>query len=119
MWVRRSGPSTITAICLFQRIFGEHQEAAQGYQLDEVGSRPTAYARGREMSDFERKIWSDFWLIANDPKRAADLGIFAAHGAAVSMRVKPQAKYLLELRTTGDITIRPVEPAPLPPTPVS
>jgi hypothetical protein len=108
-----------TAICLFQRIFGEHQEAAQGYQLDQVGTRPTAYARGTEMSDFERKIWSDFWLIANDPRRAAELGIYAAHGAAVSMRVRPQATYLLELRTTGDLTIRPTEPPPAPPKPGS
>jgi hypothetical protein len=116
-YVEQSDLDRSTAICLFQRIFGEHQEAAQGYQLDEVGSRPTAYARGGQMSDFERKIWSDFWLIANDPKRAADLGIYAAHGAAVSMRVKPQASYLLELRTTGDISIRPAEPPPAPPKP--
>jgi hypothetical protein len=118
-YVEQSDLDRSAAICLFQRIFGEHQEAAQGYQLDEVGSRPTAYARSTEMSDFERKIWSDFWLIANDPKRAADLGIYAAHGAAVSMRVRPQAAYLLELRTTGDLTIRPSEPPPAPPKPES
>jgi hypothetical protein len=61
------------------------------------------------MSEFEQKIWDDFWLIANDPARAGELGIFAAHGAAVSMRVRPGAKYELELRSTGDITIRPIE----------
>ena len=116
-YVEQSDLDRSTAICLFQRIFGEHQEAAEGYQLDEIGSRPTAYARDTPMSDFEKKIWSDFWLIANDPKRAAELGIYAAHGAAVSMRVRPQATYLLELRTTGDITIRPAEPPPAPPKP--
>ena len=68
-YVEQSDLDRSTAICLFQRIFGEHQEAAEGYQLDEIGSRPSAYARGAHMSDFERKIWSDFWLIANDPKR--------------------------------------------------
>jgi hypothetical protein len=113
-YVEKSELDRSTAICLFQRIFGEHQEAADGYQLDEVGTRPTVYAQGAEMSDFERKIWSDFWLIANDPKQAAELGIYAAHGAAVSMRVRPQATYLLELRSTGDMTIRPVEPPPPP-----
>jgi hypothetical protein len=116
-YVEDSDLDRSTAICLFQRIFGEHQEAVDGYQLDEVGSRPTAYARGTDMSDFERKIWTDFWLIANDPKRAAELGIYAAHGAAVSMRVRPQATYLLELRSTGDMTIRPAEPPPAPPAP--
>jgi hypothetical protein len=110
-YVEQSDLDRSTAICLFQRIFGEHQEAVDGYQLDEVGTRPTAYARGTEMSDFEQKIWDDFWLIANDPARAAELGIYAAHGAAVSMRVKPGAKYELELRSTGDITIRPLQEA--------
>ena len=103
-----------TAICLFQRIFGEHQEAVDGFQLDQVGTRPTAYARGSEMSNFEQQIWNDFWSIANDPARAAELGIHAAHGAAVSMRVRPGAKYELELRATGDITIRPLETPPPP-----
>jgi hypothetical protein len=97
-----------TAICLFQRIFGEHQEAASGFELDKVGTRPTAYARGAE-SDFEKKIWSDFWLIANDPQRAASIGIHAAHEVAVGMRVQPGKTYEIELRVTGDMTFRPLE----------
>ncbi len=101
-----------TAIALFQRIFGEYQEAADGFRLDTVGTRPTAYARGTEMSDFERKIWDDFWLIANDNRRAAELGIHAVHGQAVSMRVKPGMTYEIELRATGPISIRPVESKP-------
>jgi hypothetical protein len=98
-----------TAIALFQRVFGEHQDPADGFQLDTIGTRPGAYARGTEMSDFERKIWSDFWLIANDSRRAAELGIHAASGAAVSMRVQEGKTYEVELRSTGDITIRPVK----------
>jgi hypothetical protein len=111
-YVEESDLDRSTAIALFQRIFGEHQEAADGYHLDTVGTRPTAYARGTEMSDFERKIWSDFWLIANDSQRAAQLGIHAAHGSAVSMRVQPGKAYEIELRATGDMTIRPIEKQP-------
>ncbi len=113
-YVEQSDLDRATAICLFQRIFGEHQEAAEGFLLDEVGTRPTAYARGTPMSSFEQKIWSDFWLIANDPERAATMGIYAAHGSAVSMRVKPGAVYELDLRSTGDITIRPESPPAIP-----
>ena len=98
-----------TAIALFQRIFGEHQEAAEGFQLDPVGTRPIAYARGKALSEFEQKIWNDFWLIANDRDRAAELGIHAAHGSAVSMRVRPGMSYEIDLRATGPMTIRPVE----------
>jgi hypothetical protein len=77
--------------------------------LDTVGSRPTAYSRGTEMSEFERKIWNDFWLIANDPSRAAELGIVAAHGTAVGQRVRPGMTYEIELRATGDMTIKPID----------
>jgi hypothetical protein len=77
--------------------------------LDTVGTRPTAYARGTEMSDFERKIWNDFWLIANDSRRAAELGIHAAHGNAVSIRVRPNQTYEIDLRSTGEMSIRPAE----------
>jgi hypothetical protein len=99
-----------TAIALFQRIFGEHQNAAEGFELDAVGTRPTAYGRGSEISDFEKKIWDDFWSISNDPQRAAQLGINAAHRTAVGQRLVPGKTYEIELRTTGDMTIRPIDP---------
>ena len=90
-------------------IFGEHQEPAKGFQLDTVGTRPTAYARGTQMSDFEKKIWDDFWLIANDNKRAQELGIDAIQGKAVAIRAQPGKSYEIELLSTGDMTIRPIE----------
>jgi hypothetical protein len=108
-YIENSDLDRSTAIALFQRIFGEHQDPADGFRLDTVGTRPGAYARGTAMSDFEQKIWNDFWLIANDSRRAAELGIHAASGAAVSMRVQNGKSYEVELRSTGDITIRPLE----------
>jgi hypothetical protein len=108
-YVEQSDLDRSTAIALFQRIFGEHQEAVTGQRLDDVGTRPTAYARGTPMSDFEKQIWDDFWTIASDPQRAAELGIYAAHGSAVSMRVQPGKTYEVELRATGDMTFRPLE----------
>jgi multidrug efflux pump subunit AcrA (membrane-fusion protein) len=98
-----------TAIALFQRIFGEYQEPSQGFRIDTVGTRPTAYGRGTQMSDFERKIWDDFWLIANDRQRAEELGIHAAHRTAVGIRAIPGMKYDIELRATGPLSIRPVD----------
>jgi hypothetical protein len=62
------------------------------------------------MSEFEQKIWNDFWLIANDRQRAAELGIVAAHGTAVGQRVRPGMTYEIELRATGDMTITPIDP---------
>ncbi|MCC6493836.1 MAG: hypothetical protein IT424_12555 [Pirellulales bacterium] len=105
-----------TAICLFQRIFGEHQQPQEGFAIDQVGSAPTSYARGGEMSQFEKRIWQDFWTLANDPAKAAELGVRAVHADAPSMLVEKGGVYELELRTTGDFTFRRVaEPADTPP----
>ncbi|RIK86704.1 MAG: hypothetical protein DCC67_02505 [Planctomycetota bacterium] len=97
-----------TAICLFQRIFGEHQQPHEGFAIDQVGSAPTSYARGGEMSEFEKRIWQDFWTLANDPAKASELGIRAVHADAPSMQVEKGGVYELELRTTGDFTFRRV-----------
>lgn len=108
-YIEESDLDRSTAIVLFQRIFGEHQEPASGQRIDELRTRPTAYARGTPMSDFEKKIWGDFWQIANDPARSGEMGIYAAHGQAPSMRVVPGKTYELELRSTGEITFRTIE----------
>jgi len=108
-YIEKSDLDRATSIALFQRIFGEHQEPAKGFQLDTVGTRPTAYARGTQMSDFEKKIWDDFWLIANDNKRAQELGIDAIQGKAVAIRAQPGKSYEIELQSTGDMSIRPIE----------
>jgi hypothetical protein len=107
-YIEKADLDRSTAICLFQRIFGEYQEPQEGFQLDEVGSSPTSYARGGQISEFEQKIWDDFWEIANDRKKAAELGIRAAHAVAPSMRVKKGFTYELELRSTGEFSLVPI-----------
>jgi len=94
-----------TSLILFQRIFGEMQQPDKGYPLDAVGSAPRAYARGGKMSDFEKRIWDDFWVIANDPARAEQLGIRAAHGQAVSMKLQKGKSYRVQLRASDGLSI--------------
>ena len=97
-----------TAICLFERLFGENQKPEDGFVIDKVGSRPNAYERGSVTSEFEQKIWDDFWNIANDPKKAAALGIRATQAVAPSIRVEPGATYELDLRATGEFSLQRV-----------
>lgn len=97
-----------TAICLFQRIFGEYQQPHEGFELDQVGSSPTSYARGGQMSEFEQKIWDDFWEFAGNREKAAEIGIRAAHADAPSTRVKKGITYQLEMRSTGEFTLMPL-----------
>lgn len=101
-----------TSLCLFRRIFGENQSPSDGYSLDEVGMRPQVYARGGEMSEFETKLWSEFWEFANDPVKAAEMGIRAANGEAVSIKVREGMSYSLELRSSGGISITPITGTP-------
>lgn len=103
-----------TSLILFRRIFGESQKPEDGYALDRPGTRPTAYARGTKMSEFEAKIWGDFWSIANDSARSEELGIDAAHGDAVSMQVKKNKSYSIEARSTGNISFVPNDSPPMP-----
>ncbi|MBX3424635.1 MAG: hypothetical protein KF688_03045 [Pirellulales bacterium] len=95
-----------TAICLFQRIFGEYQEPQQGFKIEASRTSPTSYARGGEASEFEKRIWRDFALLENDPQQAAELGVRAAHADAPSIRLKEGGEYELELRSTGEFTLR-------------
>lgn len=102
-----------TSICMFSRVFGDLQKPKEGYTLDEPGQRPGAYARGSVLSDFEKKIWDDFWKIANDPQQAAQLGIRALHGDAVSIKVDKGKTYRITIRASGgpEIVVEP-DPAP-------
>jgi hypothetical protein len=96
-----------TSLCLFRRIFSEQQVPNEGVSLDEVGMRPQAYASGGELSEFEQRLWKDFWEIANNPTRAAEMGIRAANGEAVNIKVRDGKTYMIELRASGGLSIRP------------
>ena len=108
-YVEQADLDRATAICLFQRIFGEYQEPHEGFELDPIGSSPTSYARGGKISEFEQQIWNDFWNLASDREKAASLGIRAAHADAPSIRVRKGMTYELELRATGEFTLRPTQ----------
>lgn len=111
-YVEQADIDRSTSLCLFQRIFGEKQKPIEGFVLDEVGTRPAIYGRGKAPSEFEAKIWNDFWNIANDPEKAKDLGIRANHSEAPGYRVQAGKSYKLELRASGGLTIKPENDAP-------
>lgn len=96
-----------TSLCLFRRIFGEYQEPKDGFALDEPYSQPLSYARGGKLSPLEERIWSDFWSVANDLQKQQELGIRAAHGEAVSIKVIEGQTYRLQLRASDGLSIVP------------
>lgn len=106
-----------TSLVLFRRAFGEYQKPLDGVALDQTGDRPKVYGRSGPMTDFEKQIWSDFWSVAGDEQKQAELGIRAAHGEAPSIRVQKGKSYRVDLRASGGLTItpeaetKPAEPA--------
>ncbi|MCA9121892.1 MAG: hypothetical protein H6822_11555 [Planctomycetaceae bacterium] len=104
-YVEQADIDRSTSLVLFRRIFGEMQEPRDGFALDEDGSRPAVYGRGGEMSEFEKKIWSDFWEVANSETKQDELGIRAVHGEAPSIKVKKGKAYRVDLRASGGLSI--------------
>lgn len=98
-----------TAIALFERIFGNQQNSDEGFTLDKVGTRPTAYGRGEVNSDFEKSLWTNFWELAHNAERRKELGIRAVQGNAPFFKVQPGETYRLRLRSTGEFSIDPVD----------
>ncbi len=98
-----------TSLVLFRRVFSERQQPNEGVSLDEVGMRPQAYARGGNMTEFERNLWNDFWEFANDPRKAAEMGVRAANGEAISIQVREGMTYHLKLRSSGGLSFQPVQ----------
>ena len=99
-----------TSLVLFRRIFSEKQQPSEGVSLDEVGMRPQAYGRGGVLTDFERKLWGEFWEFANNSKKAAEMGIRAANGEAISIQVREGMSYQLKLRSSGGLSFQPIQP---------
>ncbi len=95
------------SICLFRRLFGENQKPSEGLVLDLEGDSPGAYREGREVSEFEREIWANFWKLANDPAQAEKRGLRAVHGEAVYMKLVPGTRYRIQLRSSDGLTILP------------
>ena len=105
-----------TALLLLKGIHGEFAPENEYHVLDQPGGTPNAFrGTGKPISAFEREIWGDFWEIANNPERAAKLGITANHGVETYRKVLPGQKYKLMLRATGEQKFIPLgddEPDP-------
>jgi len=105
-FARRHDLEPGSTLLLFRRIFGEHRAPAEGYPVDSVGQRPLGYADDPAAA-FHDRLWRDFWDYALQPEVLQEAGIRAMHGEAPFVKLEPGREYVLELRSTGGLTIRP------------
>lgn len=96
-----------TSVCLFQRLYGEDTPASAGHRLDSAGQRPHPYFDGDQAEPFYEDLWQRFWEYAHDPEAAEAKGVRALHGEAPWVEARPGARYKVELRSAGGLTITP------------
>ncbi|MCA9105765.1 MAG: hypothetical protein KDA83_10090 [Planctomycetales bacterium] len=97
-----------TSLCVFKSIYGNLDGPQAAHALEEENSRPQAYGSGGRVSEFEQKIWTDFWEISANPDRAFELGIRASHGQVNYVKARPGITYEIDLRASDGMTIRPL-----------
>ncbi len=95
-----------STLLLFRRLFGEFQAPSEGFPIDAVGVRPRAYS-AEDDGAFEAALWKDFWDYANQPEIARASGVRAMHGEAPYMKLRADKHYLIELRSSEGLVIRP------------
>lgn len=94
-----------SALCLFNRLFGEKQKPEEGFRIDPEGETPKPYKLDSpDSTEFEKELWGNFWKLAQDPDFAKKMGVRAAHGTAPSMKLQEGSTYKLEMRNTGELT---------------
>ena len=94
-----------TSVCLFQRLYGEDTPASAGHRLDSAGQRPHPYFDGDQTDPYYEDLWQRFWEYAHDPEAAEAKGVRALHGEAPWVEARPGARYKVELRSAGGLTI--------------
>ncbi|RCS40750.1 hypothetical protein DTL42_25650 [Bremerella cremea] len=104
--VESADPLRSTSICLLQKIYGEHQTPAEGFAIDKSGERPEVYGVHEKPTEFEQKLWENFWEIANDPDKAQQYGVRSANEESPGMKVKQGKQYEIEIRSSGGLTIK-------------
>jgi hypothetical protein len=110
-----------SSLCIIRGIRGDQDAGLQAIDdgaayadaLPGAGDpRPAAYQSLGQLSDLERKIWTDFWQVANDNKRQQELGLRAVHGQVNYIQVEAGGTYQLDLRASDGGSIRRVEQPP-------
>jgi len=95
-----------SSLLLFRRLFGEYQSPIEGFPIDAVGQRPSAYDLEGGEPAFHKDLWEHFWEYANRPGVSGESGVRAMHGEAPYIKLQPGKSYTVELRQSGGLSIR-------------
>ena len=105
-YVERGDALRGTSVCLFERLFGDKQEPAQGTLIDKRGQLPRAYGDEEGPDPYYADLWQHFWDYANDPRAAEKKGVRALQGEAPSVEARVGMTYRIELRASGGLVLK-------------
>jgi hypothetical protein len=90
---------------LWRRIYGEHQNPADGFPIETPGTHPERYAtllKTLRIPD-QKLFWEEIWKLANNPESLRKQGIKAIYGNAVYKRLKPGLIYVFKIGADGQV----------------
>lgn len=93
------------SLALFRRVYGESQTPQGGYWLGTPGEAPDIYRTGAAITDFEKRLWTEFWSYATDPAKARSAGVRVAQGEAVYAPMTTGDRWLLSLEADGGLNL--------------
>lgn len=90
---------------LFLRAFVLDREKPQVFDLTETNEIPQGYKVPGVKSEFEKKLWEEFWQYALDPKARTRMGIKNAQIEAPGSMFLPGTIYTIKIEHDGGIRI--------------
>jgi hypothetical protein len=94
------------SIALFTNVYGDAQSPESGSSIDAPGSIPDIYRDSDpRLSEFEQKLWKDFWELARDPKLREERGVRVANGQGLWGPFEPDRLYTITLESDGGLNM--------------
>ncbi|RJP29136.1 MAG: hypothetical protein C4533_04885 [Candidatus Omnitrophota bacterium] len=90
---------------IFMKTFVINGKEAQVYEINKVDNIPSGYEIKGRASNFQKKIWKEFWDYALDNDKAKLLGIKNAQIEAPASKFVPGILYTVKIEHDGGIRI--------------
>ena len=94
------------SLFVFKSIYGDGEAPRDAQRLDSDSQERPGIYEDDQKSEFEKKIWADFWGVSNDTHRQDELGIRASHGQTSYILGKEGKTYQVEIRASGSMGIK-------------
>lgn len=110
-YVKSGHPLKGKSAYLFTKVFALKDKDTEVFELSRIDEVPAGYRVEEKGSEFERRLWQEFWKYALEPKTAKRAGIKNAQIEAPGTRFVPGLLYTLKIEHDGGMR---VDATPLP-----